>query len=939
MRISHLIITLLFCVTAFAQNKGTVSGTITDKDMNNETLPFASVTLKGTSIGSSTDIEGKYTLTAPEGTYTMVISFVGYETQEVAVTVKPNENIVVDRALGSGSVKLEDVVVTQNINREKEAVLLLEQKNATVIKQSIGAQELSRKGVSDVEEGLTKITGITKVGSRGLFVRGLEDRYNNLLINGLAVPSNNPFRKIIPLDLFPTDIVSAIDVYKTFNTDIYGDFSGGTFNIGTSKGGKSITKLSVGFGYTTDNNLSDFSMAADANGFKGFMGLTGKDRKLPGIFGNAPVKRPLGGQESLASFKSGFDVDTKTSPLNSSIGILHGEKFTLKNDAKMSYLFSLNFENSYKVREGLDRTVFGTSYEDTPTPTGQFDNNFTKKSFDYETNTSALIGLNYKTDAWDLGMNIFYLRNTVSSIQDQLGVSNAELQNPDHFFRTNQLDQSDYLTAQLTGKYNLTKDKNQTLKSGVSFTKTSYQQPDRKFLEGTREGDNLVMSYGGNDLLRQYFDISNDFYFSAMAEYALKFGKGEDKNQVFTFGYNGNASMSESSYRFVGSYDRGVGIFTLPLNNIDATVALDLANERFYFEESSNAQYRVKLMESTNAAYANILYHFGEKWELNAGLRGEMAMRETKFRRNGSFDQKFEKKTFDKFYALPSVNVKYALSDRANLRLATGITYTKPVQIEALAISYLNADGTSINGNPNLVNSDNYNVDFKYEIFPTSKEMFAVGVFGKKINNAIERNFQSTASGFITTYFNTGDATLYGAELEFIFDFARISKSLSDLSWGFNTSLMQTHVKANEYVVNNTEDAELVKSSETHRERDLQGASKWLVNTDLKYQFNLGKEWSNTVSAVYSVFGKRIFSVGSKPFDHIYELPLSKLDLVWSSKVNEHLDFKFSADNILNPKVKFELGENSNTNFVESSRILQDYKRGVGFSLGFSYTF
>lgn len=930
MRIRALIITLFFCVTAFAQNKGTVSGTITDKDLNNEPLAFASVAFKGTSIGATTDMEGKYTISAEEGTYTLVISFVGYETQEVSVTIEANEDVVVDRTLGSGSVKLEDVVVTQNINREKETVLLQEQKNATIIKQSIGAQELSRKGVSDVEEGLTKITGITKVGSRGLFVRGLEDRYNNLLVNGLAVPSNNPFRKIIPLDLFPTDIVSAIDVYKTFNADIYGDFSGGTFNIGTSKGGKSITKLSIGVGYTTDNNLSDFNIASDAGGFKGYMGLTGKDRMMPGIFGSVPANRTLTGQQSLAAFKTGFNVDDRKSPLNNSIGVLHGEKFTLKNDAKLSYLLSLNFDNAYKVRNGIDRTVLGT-----PNSTAEFSNDFKRTAYNYETNTSSLIGLNYKTDALDLGMNIFYLRNTVNSIEDQQGVSDNNEQITNYFIRTNQLDQSDYLTAQLTGKYFLTKDKNQSLKGGVSFSKTSYQQPDRKFMEGAKEGDNIIVSYGGNNFLRQYLDIDGTYYFSGMAEYALKFGKDEDKNQLFTFGYNGNASGFETSYRFVSS--SAGPQFEVALNSPDAQIKNDLTNEAFNFRESSNGQYQTKLMESTNAAYANIVYHFNEKWEVNAGIRGEMAARETKYRENSSFDDPFKKETFDKFYVLPSLNVKYALSDRTNLRLASGLTYTKPVQIETLGITYINADGTSISGNPFLVNSDNFNVDFKYEFFPSNKEMLAVGVFGKKIKNAIERIFQANANGYITTFANTGDATLYGAELEFLFDFGRITESLSDLSLGFNTSLMQTNVDVNTTFINSNGDR--VNSLETHRDRELQGASKWLINSDLKYQFKLGKEWSNTLSAVYSVFGKRIFSVGNQPFDHIYELPVSKLDLVWTSKLSQHFDLKFAADNILNPKVQFELGEENNTNFTETSRILEDYKRGVGFSLGLSYTF
>ena len=109
----------------------------------------------------------------------------------------------------------------------------------------LDAQEMSRKGISDVEEGLTKITGISKVESKGLFIRGLEDRYNNLLINNLAVPSNSPFKKIVPLDLFPTDIVGYIDVFKTFNPNIYGDFAGATIDVKTSQSTKEQTKISL----------------------------------------------------------------------------------------------------------------------------------------------------------------------------------------------------------------------------------------------------------------------------------------------------------------------------------------------------------------------------------------------------------------------------------------------------------------------------------------------------------------------------------------------------------------------------------------------------------------------------------------------------------------------------------------------------------------------
>jgi outer membrane receptor protein involved in Fe transport len=257
--------------------------------------------------------------------------------------------------------------------------------------------------------------------------------------------------------------------------------------------------------------------------------------------------------------------------------------------------------------------------------------------------------------------------------------------------------------------------------------------------------------------------------------------------------------------------------------------------------------------------------------------------------------------------------------------------------MEVLPISYINADGTSVAGNQNLVNSDNINVDLKYEFFPTNTETFSIGVFGKKIDNAIERTFQPTAGGNQTTFVNTGDATLYGLEMDFILDLARISDNFKDLTWGFNTSLMTTDVKVNDTFMSYTND--ILVSGETHRDRQLQGASNWLINSDLKYQFGFSEKWTNNISLVYGVFGKRIYSVGTNRIDHIYELPVSKLDLVWGSKINEHFDFKFSADNILNPKVKFEYGDDSTLTSNAESLAYKNYKRGVGFSLSLNYTF
>lgn len=933
MKFRILFIALLITAISFSQNKGSVAGILTDKDANNQSLPFANVLIKGTNIGTNTDIDGKYTISIVPGNYTVQFSFVGYESVDVPVTVVANETVTLNQALGSGSYKLEDVVIKSNFSREKETVLLFEQKKAVVIKQSIGAQEMARKGVSDVEEGLTKITGITKVGSRGLFVRGLEDRYNNLLINDLAAPTNNPFKKIIPLDLFSTDIVGVIEVYKTFNPNIYGDFAGGTFNIQTSKGSKSITKLNIGVGYTLNNNLEKFLISKDANSTKGFFGLTGTDRKLPALLGNTPSSYTLTADESLRSFKSGFDVSKINSPLNSSIGFLHSEKFNLNDDKTFSYLLSINFDNNYSIRNGVERTF-------TNNPSGfTYRNDFDNTEYRYKTSLSSLIGLNYTTDRLKLSYNTLFIRTTENLVKDQFGVADSNSSNNNTLIRTNQLDESNYLNNQLLGEYALNEDKTQNVKAAVSYAITKYAQPDRKFFSGTKSGtDDIIVSVAGNNFIKQYLDISGDSYFSGLGEYSLKFGKTE-KNNIFTAGYNGNMSDMTSSYRFVTPINNSApNSFTTSLNSVDAQLNSYIASNAVSFRESSNATYQAKLKETANAGYANLLYKFGEKWELNGGIRLESTMRETKYRTQGSFSDPFKTLKYDNLYVLPALNVKYGLNEKSNLRFATGKTYTRPVVMESYPIEYINADGTSTKGNPFLKNSNNYNVDLKYELFPSSKEVFVLGLFGKKIDQPIERTFISNAANStITTYLNSDNAVLYGAEIEFIFDFERINKSLSDFSFGFNTSLMHTKVD----VKPTTTDSEgnVTTSIETFKNRELQGASKWLINSDLKYQFDLSESWSNTVSLVYSVFGKRIYAVGTGGLDHIYELPVQQLDFIWSSKLSNHFDLKFSADNLLDPIRKSEQGNNGTSSIMEQSNITNSYKKGRGFSVNLGYTF
>lgn len=909
-----------------AQTKGTLTGIIKDRESNNAPLPFANVYVKETKNSTASDQTGKYSIELSPGSYKIQFSSIGYESFEDLVTIKAGEITKLNCSLGSGNYTLKDVVIKSTVSREKETAILLDQKNAVVIKQSIGAQEMSRKGVSDVEEGLTKISGITKVDGRGLFIRGLEDRYNNLLINDLQSPSNSPFKKIIPLDLFPTDVVGVLNVYKTFNPNISGDFAGATVNIETPQP-KNITKLNIGFGYTTNNNLRDFLLSHDANSTKGRLGAIGDDRALPDAFGAVPNGTKLSPTQYEDAYgKNSWDVASTKSPLNSSIGFLHAQKFRLEKERNFSYIMSINFDNNYAYTEGVDRT-FNLGQ-------GNYDNNLYTTQYSYQTTLSGLLGFKYKTKRFNVDLNSMLIKATESKIQDQVGYTNSLANQTNNLIRMNQYEESLYWNNQLLADYKITEDGKHTIKAGGAYVNTSFQQPDRKFLLGVKvNNEDINMSYGGNNLNRQYLDIKGNFYFSSLLEYNLKFGPKEKSNNL-SIGYNGFLNDMQSSYRFLSGKKNIEKNFTGNLNNISSYINEDINNGILYVQEESNGDYKVKLNQFVNAGYFNLFMNFGEKWDINAGLRAENSTREIKYREQGDpFGSAYRLKTDDKLDILPSVNVKRILNDNSNLRVSLAKTITRPVAMELLPINYINADGTSEAGNPNLKNSENYNVDFKYELFPNNKELFAVGVFGKMINNPIERVFKPTANsgGQITTFKNSEEAVIFGAEIEMLFQLSRIHESLSNFSWGFNTSLMSTDV-----TIDITKQGNELENS---KNRKLQGASDWLINSDLKYDFTINKDWKNSMSLIYNVYGDRIYAVGSSGIDHIYEKSFSKLDFVWTNTISKNIEVKLAVDNILNPNYRKQLGSESTLNITEDSLIVREYKKGVGFSINLGYTF
>ena len=248
---------LTFCVAisigslAIAQN-GNLTGAVTEQADPTLTVPFANVVLAGTQIGGTTDFDGNFNIVAPAGTYDVVFSFIGYKTDTLrGISIKAGETTSLNHQMVTESEVLGNVTVVAQANRESQSALIIEQRKADQIVQNMGAQKLSEVGASEEAAGLAKVSGVSSASS-DLVVRGMGDRYNNALLNGLPIPTTNPDNKMPELDLFPTDIVKNLQVTKTFSPELYGDFAGGNINIETKTySDEPLLLVGVGTGFNS----------------------------------------------------------------------------------------------------------------------------------------------------------------------------------------------------------------------------------------------------------------------------------------------------------------------------------------------------------------------------------------------------------------------------------------------------------------------------------------------------------------------------------------------------------------------------------------------------------------------------------------------------------------------------------------------------------------
>jgi hypothetical protein len=916
-----LLLISLFTTIALAQDKVQISGKVLDGEMDNEPLLGATVIISGTATGAQTDFDGNYTLEVYPGTYTLEYSYVGYNSTKENVIL--SENKTINKTLEANL--LEQVVIVAETSREKENTLLIAQKKAVEIKQQIGAQELAKKGVSDVATAITKASGISKQeGSKTIFVRGLGDRYNSTTLNGLPLPSNNPSRKNISLDIFSTDIVEYIDINKIYSNKIYGDFGGANVNIASKNHhGKGTLKIGYGSGYNFNAINSEKFYLQDGPNYFGFY-----NQKQP--------NNPLSGYK----FTTSLDKETK-SPFNQDFSITGGTKFNFKNSHRLSVFTTASFSNNYSYVKGNTKGNVNTN--------GVASSDYSYESFSYETNTTGMLNLEYKFNPKNIiKTSSLFINSSKQNLSDYIGTINIfdNAENGGGFIRRSAFNKTQLMVNQLLGEHKFNNRIN--LNWALGYNSVLNNTPDRRqvMLVPTDNNNPLTSPKTVSDISdsnsHRYFEELNENEFAANIESSYRFSKNEDDGYKgkFTFGYSGRfKTVDLEATQFNFAINRSINQPNVDINNLDAYFNQTNLDAGYFkiktFKGDFNNQNALDPQtysgtQTINSGFGNIQYLINPKLTTIIGVRAEQITQEIEW--VTSLDPGDEN-SFDKVEVMPNISLKYELTEKQNLKIAGSKSYTLPQFKERAPFLYEDIEGSKF-GNPNLYSSTNYNADLRWEYFPKSGEVISVTGFGKLIQNPINETIVASATNDISWVNSGKQATIYGAELEFKKDIINNTTTRDDsvlnnkLSFGFNGAFMVSEQDFDKIKVTQETDLNVNFTNESGK---LTGASEVLLNSDISFFKEVSKNTNFLATIVGNYTSESLYAIGSAGKGDLVNEGLFTMDIILKSKISKRLSAGVSIKNILDSDIKRHQDNETGKVSVKS------FKRGVNASLSLKY--
>ncbi|MEC7770481.1 MAG: TonB-dependent receptor [Bacteroidota bacterium] len=930
-----------FTLMLSAQQSGSVVGKLTDKELNDEPLPFANVLIKGTTIGTTSDFDGLFQIADVEpGTYTLVFSFLGYETLEIPnVVVEAGKVTEINAGLGASSFGLEEVVVTTSASKDSEIALLIQQKNALVMQEAISAEALTLKGIDDAAAAVAQISGISKQqGSSNVYVRGLGDRYQNTTMNGLSLPSNDVNKKNINLDLFGSSIIENVSVSKAYSPTFYGDFAAGNVNVDSKEyTGDGYLEVSLGSGINTNAAGEEFVKSEGASDF-GFYNR----------YDNDPFAVVL---------SHGVDPESAWEPINISGAIEGGYSFNFNDDeSRLSFFGAASFSNGFEIWEGPARDFTNVLKIDFPNV----------REYAYKTTTTALGNITYRINAENkVNFNSLF----VNSAADRVGYygingqgtnRDAILNTDEGFYVMNvQFNQDMIFVNQLTGQHIF--DEKLAFDWGVGFNKVFSDEPDRKRITLENYQYALDNDTSTNPVFYTNIPFDNQRFFQSIEDDELNsfmnLGYEVSEKVKFNFGYNGRRKERRfNSIRYgydiqdrdntpITDVNDFNSIFHYTNINIPDgeglwnTIVLNpISNEIGNTNRPGLPENTYKGNLNIHALYATAELGLTDKFSIVPGLRVESYGQKVVYDviNINATDPGF-REVYENIF-LPSLNAKYSLTENSNLRASFSKTASFPEFKEAAPFVYESVT-QRVGGNPDLLGgldgngptySDIYNYDLKYEWFLERGEIISVAAFAKTIKDPVNRVVAADATG-TQRYFRTGEqADVYGVELELRKNLLMDTDENAILSAGLNAAYTHTEQDLRDIPAG----SENTFGTSFDRDSDkLEGASPVIVNADLNYSPVFGN-YRPKATVAFSYFSDRIFSLGAGSLGNIVQRAVPTLNFVWQNAIGEHFEANLSAKNILDPDISL-VREGTGIGDV----IIREYNLGVNIGLTLKYKF
>ncbi len=903
---------------------GYLEGVISDAE-SGEPLAGVRVFVSGTPQEVTTGDDGAFRFELPPGEYALSVLASRFNTRTLeGIPVTSEEATTQNLELTPAGSELPEFVVIVPYVAGSLASVLEERREEAAVADYLGAEQISRAGDGDVASALRRVTGLTLVDGRFIFIRGLGERYSSTTLNGADVPSPDPTRRVVPLDLFPTSIVESIQVQKGYTADLSPDFGGGLVQIRTRSVPESnYLQVEIGGGYNAQTTFKD-GLRYEGGGTDIF-GFDDGTREISDLLDEATSDsllvsfNPFTGEgisdeeleaigESLPAI---YDVLPQTIEPNFDFGIAGG----LQHDfgwLKIGGQAAFDLSNSWRTTSQIRRT-FASSGDDLAVLNDLvFD--ITERNVDLTgfSSLGAELGENNKITA-----NAMLLRSTTDEAQIQLG-STFEF---DTITRVTEIEyeERELQAYQFIGEHIFPWINNSTLDWQYTTASASSDIPDfRSYRYELNEALNtFVFASRADGNLRTYSsldDSSNSFNTNA----GITVLDHEDYKVTLKGGYLNTQKERESQVRRFRFEIRGSLASSLDLRSNQSLEAI--LNSDFIDPDGFEIEDITSASDTYTADLDNTAFYYGLDLELFGFLRLYGGIREDDF-----FQEVI---TFDPFDVtdtpvvslidtkdqLPAISAAITLPWTTEVRLGFAETVNRPQFRELTPADFIDpiTDNLAI-GNPDLVPASIKHYDFRVDKYFSDTEFVSIGAFYKEFDQPIEGIITPGANQLLS-FANAESAENFGFEFEFYKSF--------DFFGGFWENL---YTSANFAYIDSTVTISPENATvQTNAVRPLQGQSPFVINAQLGYS---NPDNGITATLLYNTAGERIVQVGTLGRPDIFEQPFNQLDFVVRYSFDDWV-FRLNMRNLLNDEVEFTQGP-------ETTRL---FTRGRQVSLGVRYT-